>query len=138
MAPLRPRSRTPTLCSWAQGWVSGGEWVLPAGQSLMGCHQEFGLYPAAVGRLSAEKGVGLRKDPCGGGFKNGRPSWSPGHLMMTGDLGGGLGGIWWLIAEGGWVGERKIKMSSDLPVGTLRGQWGAEGRRNKAEPLWPC
>lgn len=138
MAPLRPCSPTPTLCTWAQGWGSGKEWVLSGGQNLMDCHQEFGLYPAAVGRLSAERGVGLRKDPCGGGFKNGRPSWSPGHLAMTGDLGGRLGRTRWLIADGGWVDEREIKMSSNLPLGTLRGQWGAEGGRNKAEPLWPC
>lgn len=32
----------------------------------MGSRQEFGLCLAAIGRLSAEKGVGLRKDPCGG------------------------------------------------------------------------
>lgn len=47
------------------------------------------------GRLSKEKGVGLRKDPCGGGFENrGGSSWSPGYSMMTGDLGGRLSRTW--------------------------------------------
>ena len=41
-----------------------------AEQGLMGSRQELGLYPAAVGRLSAEKGGGLRKNPCGWVLEN--------------------------------------------------------------------
>lgn len=58
----------PVQLSSGMGLGLGSGWCL-AGQSLMGSHQEFELYPADVGRLSAEKEVGLRKDPCDGGFK---------------------------------------------------------------------
>ena len=36
----------------------------------MGSWQEFGLYSAAIGRLSAERGRGLREDPCSWALEN--------------------------------------------------------------------
>lgn len=70
-------------------WVRGGECLAP--QGLPSSHQESGLYPAALGRLSGEKGVGLRRDPCG---RASRMQEGLGGLLdtpwMTGDPGGGL------------------------------------------------
>lgn len=59
------------LTAGAQEWGLGvgSGWCLDE-PGLMGSRQEFGLYPAAVGRLSAEKGGGLRKNPCGWALEN--------------------------------------------------------------------
>lgn len=83
----------------------------------MGSRQEFGLYSAAIGRLSAERRRGLREDPCGWALRNGE------------DLCGLPGMQWWReIWEVGWVGpggqwaergEQDIRRSSSLPVCTL-------------------
>lgn len=90
---LQPHPHAVQLNSGMEFGVGSG-WCL-AGQSLIGSQQEFELYPADIRRLSAEKEVGVRKDPCDGGFKNGRgPLWSPRHMVMVGDF-GSLGGRFW-------------------------------------------
>lgn len=82
----------------------------------MGSRQEFGLYSAAIGRLSAERRRGLREDPCGWAWRNDE------------DLCGLPGMQWWReIWEVGWVGPggqwaarvSAIRRSSRLPVCTL-------------------
>lgn len=61
--------------------------MAPGGAGPHGPRQEFGRHRAAPGRLSAEKGVGFRKDPLGWNFKSGRGlSWSPRHAVMTGEV----------------------------------------------------
>ena len=81
------------LGSGMEARMGNGEWL--ARQGLMGSHQEFGLYPEALGRLSAGQGEGWRKDPCCRGFENGgAPLWPPGCSVMTGDLGGRLSRTW--------------------------------------------
>lgn len=66
---LQPHPHPVQLGSGMGTQVESGECL--AQEGLMGSHQEFGLYPAAFGRLSEEKRVGLRKDPCGRDFENG-------------------------------------------------------------------
>lgn len=84
----------------------------------MGSWQEFGLYPAAIGELSAERGRGLREDLCGWALENDE------------DL-HGLPGMqrWQKIWEAGWVGPG--------------GQWAeGVGRKSGGVPVsqfahWP-
>lgn len=83
----------------------------------MGSWQEFGLYPAAIGELSAERGRGLREDLCGWALENeedlhglpGMQRWQ--KIWEAGWV--GPGGQW---AEG-WVGNQEEFQSPSLHTG---------------------